>query len=230
VTSNATTQTVALSGTGSSSKPNYSVAPESVDFSPELLHTKSGSQSVVLTNTGTASFTVNSTSITGDFSKTGSCGTLKANKACTMKVYFTPTASGTRTGTLTFNLSIGTVNVALTGTGETSATGWLTFNPASLNFNNNYVVGDNPSMTIKVTNTNEIFAGITSITKSGSTVFTETNNCGSGLAASATCTITVTFTPTKVGTVTGTLTVTESAGAAHAIALSGTAVSGGGGY
>jgi sugar lactone lactonase YvrE len=228
VASNATTQTVTLSGNGSSARPNYSVAPESVDFSPELLKTKSGSQSVVLTNTGTASFTVNSTSITGDFSKTGSCGTLMANKTCTIKVYFTPTAGGTRTGTLTFNLSIGTVKVALTGTGETSATGWLTFNPASLNFSNNYIVGDNPSMTITVTNTNEIFAGITSIAKTGSTTFTQTNNCGSGLAASAACTITVTFTPTKVGTVTGTLTVTESAGTAHAIALSGTAGGGGG--
>ena len=90
-------------------------------------------------------------------------------------------------------------------------------------------MGDNPSLTITVTNTNEIFAGITSIVKTGSSTFTQTNNCHSGLAASATCTITVTFTPTQVGTVTGTLSVTESAGTAHAIALSGTVGSGGGG-
>jgi len=229
VMSNAATQTVTLTGTGSSATPSYSVSPESVEFSPQLINTKSTYQSVVLTNTGTTSFTVSSSSITGDFSKTGTCGTLKANKTCTFKVYFTPTAGGTRTGTLTYNLSTGTtITVALTGTGEATATGWLTFNPSSLNFDNGYVVGDNPSMTITVTNTNGIFAGIYKITKTGSSTFTQTNSCGSGLAANATCTITVTFTPTKVGTVTGTLTVTESAGTAHAIALSGTAGTGGG--
>lgn len=229
VTSNAASQTVALTGTGSSTTPSYSVSPEGVEFSPELLKTKSPSQSVVLTNTGTTSFTVSSSSITGDFSKTGTCGTLPAKKSCTFKIYFTPTVAGTRTGTLTYKLSTGTVvTVALSGTGEATAAGWLTFQPSSLNFNNGYVVGDNPSMTITVTNTNQIFAGIYKITKTGSSTFTQTNNCGTGLAASATCTITVTFTPTVVGTVTGTLTVTESAGTAHAISLSGTAGSGGG--
>jgi hypothetical protein len=100
------------------------------------------------------------------------------------------------------------------------------FSPASLNFNNGYIVGDNPSAEITVTNTDGIFVGISKITKSGSATFTQTNNCGKGLAAYATCTITVTFTPTAVGTFTGTLTVTEDAGTAHKIPLSGTAGTG----
>ncbi len=230
VVSNAPTLTVTLSGLGSSSAPSYSVSPESVVFSSQLIKTKSGAQSVVLTNTGTTTLTVSGSAVTGDFSKTGTCASLKANKSCTFKIYFTPTAGGTRTGTLTYTLSTGTViTVALSGTGDTTAEGWLTFNPSSLNFNNDYVVGDNPSMTLTVTNTTGVFTGISKITKTGSTTFTQTNNCGVGLAADARCIITVTFTPTKVGTVTGTLTVTESAGAAHAIPLSGTAVSGGGG-
>ena len=227
VVSNVPTQNVTLSGTGSSSAIGYSVSPESLFFPPQLVNSKSAYQSVVLTNTGTTAFTVNSTSITGDFSKTGTCGSLNANGSCNFKVYFTPTAAGTRTGTLTYNLSTGTIiSVALTGTGEATPTGWLTFAPASLNFNG-YAVGDNPSANITVTNTDGIFVGIGKISMSGSAVFTQTNNCGSGLAAYATCTITVTFTPTIVGTFTGTLTVTESAGAAHAIPLSGAATSGG---
>jgi hypothetical protein len=88
-------------------------------------------------------------------------------------------------------------------------------------------VGDNPSADIVVTNTDGIFVGISKITKTGSSTFTQTNNCGSGLAPYGTCTITVTFTPTAVGTVTGTLTVTEAAGTAHKIPLSGTAGTGG---
>lgn len=228
VMSNAATQTVTLTGTGSSGTPSYSVSPESLVFSPQLINTKSAYQSVVLTNTGTTSFTVSSTAITGDFSKTGTCGTLKSNKSCTLKTYFTPTAGGTRSGALTYTVSTGTVTVALTGTGDATATGWLAISPSSLNFNNGYAVGDNPSMTLTVTNTDGIFAGISKISKSGSGVFTETNNCGSGLAAYASCTVTVTFTSTKVGTFSGTLTVTESAGTAHQIPLSGTASSGGG--
>lgn len=228
VMSNAPTLNVTLTGTGSSSTPSYSVSPESLVFSPQLIKTKSGAQPIVLTNTGTATFSVSSSAISGDFSKTGTCTTLKAGKSCTFNVYFTPTAGGTRSGTLTYNLSTGTVvTVALTGTGDSTATGWLTFSPTSLNFNNGYVVGDNPSAQIIVTNTDGIFTGISKITKTGSTTFTQTNNCGSGLAAYATCTITVTFTPTAIGTFTGTLTVTESSGTAHKIPLSGTAGSGG---
>ena len=227
VMSNAQLLSVGLSGTGSSSTPNYSVSPESLDFSPQLVKSKSAYHSIVLTNTGTTTLTVSSSSITGDFSKTGTCGILKASKSCTFKIYFTPTAGGTRTGTLTYNLSTGTViTVALTGTGESTATGWLTFSPTSLDFNNGYVVGDNPSADITVTNTDGIFAGISKITKTGSTTFTQTNNCGNGVAAYATCTITVTFTPTTVGTFTGMLTITESAGTAHQIPLSGTATTG----
>ena len=227
VVSNAPTQTVTLSGTGASSTPSYSLSPESLVFSPQLIKTKSPSQSVLLTNTGTATLTVSSPSITGDFSKTGTCGILQAKKSCTFNIFFTPTAGGTRTGTLTYTLSTGTViTVALTGTGESTAAGWLTFSPTLLNFNNEYVVGDNPSADITVTNTDGIFVGIVKITKSGSATFTQTNTCGKGLAAYATCTITVTFTPTTVGTVTGTLTVTETAGTAHKIPLSGTASTG----
>lgn len=226
VTSNSPTLTVALAGTGSSTTPSTSVSPESLVFSPQLIKTKSASQSVVLTNTSTKTITVISTSITGDFSKTGTCTSISAGKSCTFKVYFTPTAGGSRSGTLTFTLSTGTVSVALTGTGETTATGWLSISPTSLDFNG-YTVGDNPSMNLTVTNTTGVFTGISKITKTGSTTFTQTNNCGSGLAAYATCTITVTFTPTAVGTFTGTLTVTEAAGDAHKISLTGTAVSGG---
>jgi sugar lactone lactonase YvrE len=227
VMSNAPTRAVMLSGTGASSTPSYSLSPESLVFSPQLIKTKSASQSVVFTNTGTATFTVSSSSITGDFSKIGTCGVLHATRSCTFNIFFTPTAGGTRTGTLTYTLSTGTViTVALTGTGESTAAGWLTFSPTSLNFNNGYVVGDNPSTDITVTNTDGIFAGISKITKSGSATFTQTNTCGKGLAAYATCTITVTFTPTAVATVTGVLTVTETSGTAHKIPLSGTGTTG----
>jgi hypothetical protein len=64
---------------------------------------------------------------------------------------------------------------------------------------------------------------ITSVTTSGD--FTETNNCGTSLAAGASCTITVAFKPTLNGTRTGTLFVIDnSPGSPHTVSLTGTGI------
>jgi hypothetical protein len=102
------------------------------------------------------------------------------------------------------------VTVALTGTGVSTATGWLTFSPPSLAFDG-YVVGDNPTQTVTVTNINGVPTGIARISVSGSPTFTQSNDCGTTLAAYATCAVDVTFIPTVTGTFTGILNVIESA-------------------
>ena len=73
---------------------------------------------------------------------------------CTVSVTFRPTAAGTRTGTLTLNLSTGVLTVSLTGIGSSSsATGVLSLSPSPVTFNNGYTIGDNPSQAVTVTNT-----------------------------------------------------------------------------
>ncbi len=238
VTSNAAPQTVSLTGTGASAAPTVTAAPESLVFPAQLLKIRSAAQSVTLKNSETTAVSIASVAISGDFTKTGTCGTsLGAGKSCIENVYFTPTAAGTRTGALTFTLSSGVVAVALTGTGVSTATGWLTVSPASLAFNG-YAVGDNPSQTVNVTNTNGVPAGIRAITISGTigftgisgngSTFTKTKTCGTTLAAYATCAVNVTFTPTVAGSFAGTLNISESAGTVHRIPLGGTATIGGG--
>jgi hypothetical protein len=223
VTSNGAPLAVSLNGTGASAAPTVTASPESLVFSTQLVKTKSPVQTVTLTNSGTVAVSVTD-SVSGDFAKTGTCPTsLAAGKSCTLKVIFTPTAAGTRTGALTFKLPSGNVTVALTGTGVSTATGWLTISPSSFSFNNGYVVGDNPSQDFTVTNTNGVPTGIGKISMSGSKTFTQTKSCGTTLPAYGTCTVTVTFTPTVVGTFTGTLNVPESAGTVHKIPLSGIA-------
>ncbi len=225
VTSNAAPQTVALSGTGAAAAPLVTALPESLIFPTELLKIRSAAQTVTLKNAGKAAVSIASVTISGDFTKSGNCGTsLGAGKSCIENVYFTPTATGTRTGALTFNVSSGVVTVALTGTGST-ATALLTVSPASLAFNG-YVVGDNPDQIVTVSNPDGIPAGIRLITKTGSTAFTFTKTCGTTLAAGASCTVDVTFIPTVVGSYSGILYVYESAGTIHKIPLSGTAVTG----
>ena len=229
VTGNAVTQSVSLAGTGAAAAPTVVASPESLVFPTQLVKVKSFAQPVVLTNTGTKTVSVTGAALTGDFALTGKCpAKLAAGKSCTLNTTFTPTAAGLRTGTLTYSVSTGNVTVALTGTGTPTATGWLTFSPSTVSFNSGYVIGDNPSQTVTVTNSNGVAAGITKISKSGSKTFTQTNNCGTVLAAYASCTITVTFMPTAGGTFTGSLTVTEGAGEVHQIPLSGLATTNGG--
>jgi hypothetical protein len=230
VSSNGVPLAVSLTGTGASTAPTVTAAPESLVFSAQLLKVKSPAQTVTLSNSGATTVSLTGTTLTGDFAKTGTCpASLGAGKSCTLNLTFTPTVAGTRTGTLTFALSSGPLTVALTGTGVSTKEGWLTFSPTSVVFNNGYVVGDNPTQTVTVTNTNGVPTGITHLGLSGSNVFTQSHDCGTTLAAYATCTVTITFTPTVVGTFGGTLTVTESAGTAHKIVLSGTAGTDGGG-
>jgi hypothetical protein len=74
-----------------------------------------------------------------------------------------------------------------------------------------------------VTVTNSGTAELTFSSIAVSSGFSQTNNCGTGIAASGGCTISVTFTPTAPGTVAGTLTITDNAsGSPQTVALSGT--------
>ncbi|MGD0222285.1 MAG: DUF3443 family protein [Terriglobia bacterium] len=70
-------------------------------------------------------------------------------------------------------------------------------------------------------------AGTASLTFSSITTssgFSQTNTCGTGIAAGAACSISVTFTPTAPGTVNGTLTITDNvSGSPQTVTLSGTA-------
>jgi hypothetical protein len=72
-----------------------------------------------VTNTGNAAASVSSVTISGDYTQTNNCTSIAVNASCTVNVSFRPTASGTRTGTLTINSNAtnSPTNVALSGTG-----------------------------------------------------------------------------------------------------------------
>jgi hypothetical protein len=105
---------------GGSSTATLSVTPASLTFASQALNTTSNGQQVTVNNTGTTAATLSVIVATGDFSQTNTCGTsIAAGASCTVSVRFTPTASGTRTGSLTIasNASNSPSTVALTGTG-----------------------------------------------------------------------------------------------------------------
>jgi F5/8 type C domain/Abnormal spindle-like microcephaly-assoc'd, ASPM-SPD-2-Hydin len=102
---------------------SLSVSPASLTFGSQALNTTSGAQTVTVHNTGTAAVAVSSIAATGDFAETSTCGaSIAAGASCTVSVTFTPTAAGTRTGSLTIasNAANSPATVALTGTGAGS--------------------------------------------------------------------------------------------------------------
>jgi hypothetical protein len=88
--------------TGDASGPVASLAPASLTFRGQQVGTTSATKAVTLTNTGNTVLNVSRVQVTGDFAQTNNCSApLAAGSSCTINITFTPTASGTRVGTLT---------------------------------------------------------------------------------------------------------------------------------
>ena len=116
-------QTMSLTGTGTA--PSVSLSTTSVSFSNQAVGTTSAASPVTVTNTGTVSLTFTSIAAAGDFAVAASgttCSTtapVAASGSCVINVGFTPTATGSRSGslTLTDNASGSPQTVGLDGNG-----------------------------------------------------------------------------------------------------------------
>lgn len=110
-------QSIGLTG----ATPTY-LSPASISFPAQYVGTSGLPQSVTLNNTGTAPLIISGvTASTADFAALSSCGSsLAAGSSCSIGVFFDPSASGTRMGTLTVVDSApdSPQVVTLTGTGE----------------------------------------------------------------------------------------------------------------
>jgi Abnormal spindle-like microcephaly-assoc'd, ASPM-SPD-2-Hydin len=118
-------QTVGLLGTGTTSAATLS--PPNVPFAAQYVKNSGPPQTmtVKLTNTGTATLAITNVAVSpadfGMVSTSTPCGSsLAAGASCTIGISFDPTATGTRTGTLTVadNASGSPQMVTLTGTGQ----------------------------------------------------------------------------------------------------------------
>ncbi len=156
----------------------------------------------------------------GDFGISSStCGTSIAVKGkCTLGVTFSPTAIGSRIGTLTLNdnAESSPQTVALSGMGSVP----VTLSSNTLTFSSRNV--GTKSSPLPVTLTNHLSSALSVSTAVATGDFAVANNTCSP-SVGATCTIGVTFTPTEVGTRSGTLTISYSAiGSPSVVNLVGT--------
>jgi hypothetical protein len=222
-------QTVSLTGTGTS--PVVGLSATSLAFGSQSVGTTSPAQTVSLSNTGGAALSISSIAVTGtnasDFAQTNTCGsTVAAGANCTISVTFKPSASGTRTASLsiTDNASGSPQTVSLSGTGAAAAAPVVNLSPTSLDFGNLAVGTTSSPQIVTLTNTGNATLSITSIVVTGTNAsdFAQNNTCGSTVVAGSNCTISVTFTPSATGTRTASLSITDNAsGSPQMVSLSG---------
>lgn len=207
-----------LTITSAVSPSSLSINAASVVFGSEAISTDSPSQSIFITNTGTVAANVASVNASGDFSTTNNCSSVAPGGSCTIQILFHPTATGTRTGTLTIVDDAGTQTVALSGT---SIAAGVTLTPANVTFGSQASGSSSQPESVFITNTSSTLLTITSATAAGD--FTVSNTCTTIMPGSN-CPVQVTFTPgTTIGVRTGTITLVDSAGA-QTISLSGASV------
>ncbi len=223
--------TIGLSSTAVNAQATLS--PTSYTFPGQA--TGSASSTVAtftLASTGSVPLAIASVAVSpSDYAETNNCGSsLAAGTTCQIKVTFTPTATGSRPGTLTVlaNTQSGSLTASLDGTGLTP--GALTLTPATLAFPTTATGASSSPSSVSVQNTGgaPVTLGSATIGGTNTTDFTiaSGNSCTGSLAANATCTLPVVFNPVQNGPRAATLQLASSiAGSPSTVNLTGNAVS-----
>lgn len=136
--------------------------------------------------------------VTGDFDRDGKLDVAVSN---------------TGANTVSFLTQVGSGNVPA-----------VTLSPTSLTFPTQLLNTTSAGMNVTLTNSGTATLTITSIAPTGTNAgdFSQTNTCGSSVAAGASCTITVTFTPKARGNRTANISITDNAsGSPQTVPLSG---------
>ncbi|NJD05442.1 MAG: choice-of-anchor D domain-containing protein [Methylococcaceae bacterium] len=216
--------TLSLTGTGKGAAPNP-VLGTPQNFGDQAIFAASAPQVITLSNSGSAAFAIASIATSGDFSVvSNTCGeTLAANGAtCSIGVVFTPSATGSRTGTLTVTQtgSGATVTASLAGNGISAghlaaATGRLDFGAVAS--------GKTAKSTLLLINDGTQDVQVGSISSPDAPFALAANRCtGRLLKPGKTCKVGLKFTSSGgEEPVTGTVTVSAANLADLAVTLSG---------
>src|SRR5438552_1547105 len=179
---------------GAGATATLTLPTSSLTFANQTVGTTSAAQFSTLTNSGSTTITIGGITISGDFALAGlgTCGTsLAAGSSCTISVNFTPTATGTRTGTVTVNDSAtgSPQTISLAGSGVSSGTGSpaASLSPTSLTFGNQNVATTSAAQSLTLSNSGSAALSITSVAVTGTNAgdFAQSSTCGSSVNAGA---------------------------------------------
>jgi hypothetical protein len=206
-------------------------APSSVTFAQTTVGQTSATQSVTVRASRVAALNNLAASVSGDFARSGgTCGTtLAASSSCTITLAFSPTAAGSRSGSLSITHSGLTtaVPIALSGTGIAAPQATISLDASTLAFGNQTVNTSSAAKALKVSNTGSAALDFSAITLGGSAAadYSATGGCavGTPVAAGSSCTLSVRFAPTVTGSRSATLTLASNASNGSAtVSLTGT--------
>lgn len=191
--------------------------------------TKSATQAVKVTSTGTGDLVVTSASLSGPdagaFALSGcSGGTFGPNGQCDVTVTFTPPIVGSYAAMLSVDTNAGIIEVPISGAGILAPFPEVT--PTSIAFDDQEVGGTSAPQAVTMTNTGTAVLTITTVSAGGTNGnnFTRTTTCtNTALEPGASCSIDVAFKPTAMGPRSGKITFTTNAGP-KVVTLSGTGV------
>jgi hypothetical protein len=215
------------SGTGGAVAP-LTFTPTSLSFASRLTGTSSAAKVVTVTNSSAGSVTINSISVSGDYSAVASGTTpcsnglaLAATHTCTFSVTFKPSVNGTIPGAVWIADSSSQSPQVLTVTGKGVVS--VSLSPSSLNFGTVSKNTVSAAKTVTVTNNNQSTAvTITGIAISGDYKFAA-GTCTGSIAAKSKCTFSVSFAPLATGAINGVASVSyASGGSPQAVNLTGT--------
>jgi hypothetical protein len=202
-------QTVTLVGNVTSNPPPVA-NPTSLSF-PNVQVGQSSSIYVTVTSPNLAAV---SAQILGspDYSVRQPTTCAQGATSCSFNVVFTPTSTGTITGTLSLSGqgSLTPTLVPLTGTGIQPA---ISLSSTNLSFGTRSVGTTSIPQTVTLTNTGTAPLHISnvSLTTANSSEFIVSQSCPSLVATGQTCTLSVSFAPQVFGTRTGTLQIFSDA-------------------
>jgi hypothetical protein len=206
----------------------YSLSKGSLTFTNTAVGSSSPMQSVILTNTGTATVHIQKLIASAGFAISGNCGTLLAGTTCNISIAYQPQTAGDTMGTLEIqsDAAASLEFITLAGTGSAAS---VSLSPQSLDFGR-VLVGSTGSQFVTLTNTGEVGVTLNGVVVA-STDFSLTSSstssspcpaAGGMLNAGASCTIAIVFKPSTATTIRGALSVATSATALPlTVALSG---------
>ncbi len=213
--------------------PAVTLSLGTLTFGAVTLGQTSSSQSVTLTNSGSAALSIASIVTTlASFSVSHNCpATLAVGSSCSLSVSFAPAAAGAVSAQVrvTSNATGSPHAVAVSGSGVSSAVGSLSWTAGGGALQFTATVGQpSAAQALTLQNLGSASATLSTVSLVGSQgdQFVTGGSCGSGvvLDAGANCTVSVHFDPSSSGSKSATLQVAATnAGNPAAVSLTGTA-------
>lgn len=224
----ASTGEKAGTGTGGVGTPSITASPSSVNFGNEAVGS-TVSQSVTISNSGTADLSISQISVTGsDFSYSNISlpATVQAGSSASLTVSFKPSSAGNASGSvsITNSATSSPLLISLTGDGQSSGNAGISVSPTSLAFGS---VADGSFSTLPVTisNTGSADLSVTGLSISSGSYDWSGPSIPLTIAAGKNANVNIEFAPKTVGSLPATLTISSNAsGSSPTVNLTGTGV------